>query len=65
MAVFFAPVFAASQVLRVSDLHLKFTLRPGHTMCASMADIHSAMAEIRRGKREESRRSRRNHRIKI
>jgi len=30
-------------------------------MCASIADIHSATAEIRRGKKEE----RRNHRAKI
>jgi len=38
-------------------------------MCASIADIHSATAEIRRGKREEERRrkkeERRNHRAKI
>jgi len=33
-------------------------------MCGSMADIQSAMAEIRRGKKEEEER-RRNHRMKI
>jgi len=33
-------------------------------MCGSMADIQSAMAEIRRGKEEEEER-RRNHRMKI
>jgi len=32
-------------------------------MCGSMADIQSAMAEIRQGKKEERRR--RNHRAKI
>jgi len=32
-------------------------------MCASMADIQSATAEIRRGKKKEDRR--RNHRAKI
>jgi len=32
-------------------------------MCGSMADIHSATAEIRQGKEEERRR--RNHRMKI
>jgi len=32
-------------------------------MCGSMADIQSAMAEIRRGKKEERRI--RNHRMKI
>jgi len=37
----------------VSDLHLKFALRPQcHTMCGSMADIQSATAEIRRGKKD-------------
>jgi len=37
---------------QVSDLHLKFTLRPQcHTMCGSMADIQSAAAVIRRGKK--------------
>jgi len=33
----------------------------GHTMCGSMADIESATAEIRQGKKED----RRNHRAKI
>jgi len=33
------------------DLNLKFAL--SHTMCASMADMHSATAEIRRGKKKE------------
>jgi len=33
-------------------------------MCRSMVDIHSATAEIRRGKKEEEER-RRNHRTKI
>jgi len=40
-------------VQQVSDLHLKFALRPGHTMCGSMADIQSAVAEIRRGKKRK------------
>jgi len=43
---FLRPVFSASRVQHVSDLHLKF-----YTMCGSMADIQSATAEIRRGKR--------------
>jgi len=46
---FLRPVFSASRVQQVSDLRLKFALRP----CASMADIQSAAAEIRRGKKEE------------
>jgi len=36
-------------VQQVSDLHLKFALRPHHV------DIQSAAAEIRRGKKEEER----------
>jgi len=34
-------------------------------MSGSMADIQSARAEIRRGKKGRRRRKRRNHRIKI
>jgi len=50
LATFMHPVFSASRVQQVSDLHLKFALRP-HTMCGSMVDIHCAAAEIRRGKK--------------
>ena len=46
---FLRPVFLASLMQHVSDLHLKFALRPH--MCGSMADIQSATAEIRRGKK--------------
>jgi len=46
------PVFSASCVQHISDLHPKFAL---HTICASMADIQSATAEIRRGKKERRR----------
>jgi len=53
LANFLHPVFVASRVQHVSDLSLKFALRP---LCASMADIHSATAEIRRGKKEEEER---------
>jgi len=34
-------------------------------MCGSMVDIQSATAEIRRGKKEERKIERRNHRMKI
>ena len=51
LVTFLRPVFAASRVQHVSDLHLKFALRPH--VCGSMADIQSATAEIRRGKKEE------------
>ena len=55
-ASFLRPVFPASRVQHISDLHSKFTLRPhGHTMCGSMVDIQCAAAEIRQGKKEEDR----------
>jgi len=48
---FLRPVFAANRVQHVSDLHLKFALRPHHVW-KYMADIQFATAEIRRGKKE-------------
>jgi len=63
LATFLRPVFSASRVQHVSDLHLKFAL--SHTMCGSMADIQSATAEIRRGKKkEEKKKERSNHESK-
>jgi len=53
---FLGPAFPASRVQHVSDLTY------GHTMWGSMADIQSATAEVRRGKKKEERR--RNHREK-
>ena len=50
LATFLRPVFSVSRVQHISDLHPKFAV--GHTMCGSMADIQSATAEIRRGKKE-------------
>jgi len=44
-------VFSVSRVQHVSDLHLKFALRPHHVW--KYARIHSATAEIRWGKKEE------------
>jgi len=41
LATFLRPSFPASRVQQVSDLHLKFAIRP-----------HHAAAEIRRGKKE-------------
>jgi len=52
---FLRPLFPASRVQQISDLHLKFALGL-HTMCRSMVDIQSAIAEIRRGKKEEEER---------
>jgi len=48
---FFASCISASRLQHVSDLHPKFALRPDHA-CGSMADIQSATAEIRRGKKK-------------
>jgi len=48
---FLRPVFSASRVQHVSDIHSKFALRPHHVWkygCGSMVDIHSPTAEIRR-----------------
>jgi len=59
LATFLCPVFSASRMQQVSDLHLK--IRTKASMCGSMADIQSAAAEIRRGKKEE----RTNHSMKI
>ena len=52
-ALFLRPVFSASGVQHVSDLHPKFAL--SHTMCGSMADIQSATAENRRGNQDKRR----------
>jgi len=48
---FLGPAFPASRVQHISDLHSKFALGPRRR---SMADIQSATAEIRRGKKEET-----------
>ena len=53
LATFLRPVFSASRVQQVSDLHLKFALRRRYAMCGSMADIQSAAAEITRRKKKK------------
>jgi len=63
---FLRPVFSASPVQHISDLHPKFALRPHHVWkTGSMVDIQSATAEIRRGKKEDRKKERRNHRTEI
>jgi len=58
LATFLRPVFSASRVQQVSDLHVKFAL------CMEVRQtIQSAAAEIRRGKTEEEERT--NHSMKI
>jgi len=44
------PVFSASRVQQVSDMHLKFALRPHHVWKYGRHPI--AAAEIRRGKKK-------------
>ena len=56
LATFLRPVFAASRVQQVSDLHLKFALRPHHVW--KYGNVQSAAAEIRRGKKKRRRRTR-------
>jgi len=51
MAIFLRPVFSASHVQHISDLHSKFALRPHHVW----ADIQSPTAEIRRGIKKKER----------
>ena len=60
---FLRPVFSAKRMQHVSDLRLKFALRPQHAWTGSMADIQSATADIRLGKRKKK--ERRHHRMKI
>ena len=47
------PVFAASHVQQVSDLHSKFALRPHHV--CKYGNIQPATAEIKRGKKKDRR----------
>ena len=53
---FLHSVLAENRMQHISDLHLKFTLRPHYVW-------QSATAEIRRGKRKEEDRT--NYRMKI
>ena len=60
---FLSPVFLASRVQHISDLHPKQALRPHHVW---MVGIQSATAENRRGKKiERKKKERRSHRTKI
>jgi len=56
MAIFLRPLFSASRVQYISDLHSKFALRPHHALRGSIVDIQSATAEIRWGNKKEERR---------
>ena len=60
-ASFLRPVFSASHVQHISDLHSKFA--KGHTMCGSMADIQSPTVEIRRGNKKERRKKKQHENI--
>jgi len=47
------PVFSASRVQHISDVHPKFALRPHRVW--KYVDIQSVTAEIRRAKKKEER----------
>jgi len=57
------PVFSASRVQHISDMHSKFALR--HTMSGSMVDVQCPTVEIRRGKKERRKKEYRHNRAKI
>jgi len=48
---FLRPVFPASRVQHISDLHSKFAL--GQTMCGSMVDIQSAVVRLGEEKKKK------------
>jgi len=51
---FLHPVFSASRMQHISDMHSKFALRPHHVWnSGSMVDIQSPTAEIRRGRKRK------------
>jgi len=56
-------VFSASRVQHVSDLHLKFALRPHHVWKYGRHPIWAA--EIRRGKKERKKNKRQDENIMI
>jgi len=60
--MYFRPVFSASRVQQVSDLHLKFALRPHHVRKYGRHPIYGGWDWARNKKKEEERR---NHRAKI
>ena len=62
LAIFLRPAFSASRVEHVSDLRLKFALRPHHVWQYT-ADIQSATAEIRRGEKKSRKNKRQDENI--
>jgi len=55
-AYFLRPVFSASRVQHISDLH---STQEGHIVCVSMVDIQSATAEHSRGKKKKEKKKER------
>ena len=53
LAIFLRPVFSASRVQHISDMHSKFTPRPHHVL--NLVDIKAPTAENRQGKEERRR----------
>ena len=62
LATFLRPVFSASRVQQVSDLHLKFALRPHHNVEVSQT---SNLRRLRLGEEKRKKETRRNHRAEI
>ena len=52
LAIILRPVFSASRVQHISDMHSKFALKPHHVSKYGI-DIQCAAAEIRREKKED------------
>jgi len=62
-ASFLRPVFPASHLQHISDLHSKFALRPHHVQKYGRHPIYDGWESVR--KRERKKKERRNHRMKI
>jgi len=61
LATFLRPVFSASRVQQVSDLHLKFALRPHHVWNYNLRRLR--LGEEKEEEEEEEERT--NHSMKI
>jgi len=65
LATFLRPVLSASRVQRVSDLHLKFALRPATPCVEVWPTSNLRRLRLGEGKKEEEEEERTNHSMKI
>ena len=67
LATFLRPAFPASRVQQVSDLHLKFALRPHHVWKYGGTKFQqvSNLRPLRLGEEKKRKKKERNHRMKI